>query len=95
MMYNVKEKYAEFEEIKHYVTSLHEKLLALDKVVCRMVKERKGMSRDLSSQKFSEGPEIFLKILWKFVQKFLTFAQILRCKSRVRSESHPVQKLHN
>lgn len=38
----VREKYSEFEEMKKYIANLSEKLIAFEKIMSRMHKERKG-----------------------------------------------------
>lgn len=40
----IKEKYSEFEEMKKYITNLSEKLVAFEKIMSRMHKERKGIT---------------------------------------------------
>lgn len=42
LMCSTKEKYAEFEDNKKYITALNERLNMFEKIMCRMYKQRRG-----------------------------------------------------
>ncbi|KAK7603707.1 hypothetical protein V9T40_003706 [Parthenolecanium corni] len=44
----VREKYSEFEEMKKYIANLSEKLIAFEKIMSRMHKERKELTKDMN-----------------------------------------------
>lgn len=45
LMCNTKEKSLEFEEVKKYLTALTEKLLSFEKVICRIYKDRRELTK--------------------------------------------------